>query len=456
MRVPRASILLCGVLIAGTMPAVAPGTAAASSPAAVPCSRGLVALTFDDGPDSVLTPSFLTSLGERRVPATFFMVGSRVRANPGVVRQASEQGFVVGNHTYGHESLTSLSSAGVKQTLLRTRRAIRDAGGKPTPLMRPPYGAVDGRVRALAADLGMATVMWTIDPRDWGGRSAATIASSTLAGLRPHGTNIVVLHDGVANSRNTLLALPRIIRGARERGYCFAALDDRGKPAPPVPRTRISDASATERPGGTSLKAVVTLDRPTSRRTSVRVRTFDGTATAGKDYVRLDRRVYFPAGSRRQVVSVRVRDDLRDERTERLTLRLSHPRGMRVADRTGVGTIYDDDPPPRVNVQDGEVAEPTSGTAEVAVRLRLTRRSERWVSFTVTTRAGTADESDFAAQTRRITLTPGEVGARFVVTVLADDLDEDVETVEVVVTDGQNVHTRGAVGVVTIHPPVAQ
>jgi peptidoglycan-N-acetylglucosamine deacetylase len=455
MRVPRASILLCGVLLAGTLPAMAPGTAsAASSTAVVPCSRGLVALTFDDGPDSVLTPSFLTFLRERRVPATFFVVGSRVRANPGVVRRASEQGFVVGNHTYGHESLPSLSSAGVKQTLLRTRGAIRDAGAKPAPIMRPPYGAVDGRVRGLAADLGMATVMWTIDPRDWSGRSAAVIASSTLAGLRPGGANIVVLHDGVGNSRNTLLALPRIIRGARERGYCLAALDARGRPAPPVPRSRISDASATERPGGTSMRAVVTLDRPTSRRTSVRVRTVQGTATAGEDYVHLDRRVHFPVGSRRQVVDVQVRDDLRDEPAERLTLRLSHPRGMRIAHARGLGTIYDNDPPPRVNVQDVEVVEPTAtDTAEVAVGLRLARRSERWVSFTVTTRPGTAGEGDFVPLTRRITLAPGELGARFVVTVLADDVDEGVETFEVVVTDGQNVDTTGAVGVVTIHPP---
>jgi peptidoglycan-N-acetylglucosamine deacetylase len=455
MRVPRASILLCGVLLVGTLPAVAPGTAsAASSTAVVPCSRGLVALTFDDGPDSVLTPSFLTFLRERRVPATFFVVGSRVRATPAVTRRASELGFVIGNHTYAHESLPSLSSAGVKQTLLRTRRAIRDAGAKPAPIMRPPYGAVDGRVRALAADLGMATVMWTIDPRDWSGRSAATIASSTLGGLRPRGTNIVVLHDGVGSSRNTLLALPRIIRGARERGYCFAALDARGNPAPPVPRARISDASATERPGGAAMKAVVTLDRPTSRRTSVRLRTVEGTATAGRDYVHVDRRLHFPVGSRRQVVSIRVRDDLRDERTERLTLRLSHPRGMQIAEARGVGTIHDNDPPPRVNVQDAEVVEPTAvGSVEVPVGLRLVRKSERWVRFTVSTRALTADETDFVAATRRITLAPGEVAARFVVTVLADDLDEGVESFEVVVTDGRNVDIAGAVGTVTIHPP---
>jgi peptidoglycan-N-acetylglucosamine deacetylase len=99
MKVPRTSVLLCGVLLAGTMPAVAPGASAASSAAVVPCSRGLVALTFDDGPDSVLTPPFLTFLRERRVPATFFVVGSRVQADPGVTRRASELGFVIGNHT---------------------------------------------------------------------------------------------------------------------------------------------------------------------------------------------------------------------------------------------------------------------------------------------------------------------------------------------------------------------
>jgi peptidoglycan-N-acetylglucosamine deacetylase len=454
MRVPRSSVLVCvALLVATILPATAPAPAAAST-AVVPCSRGLVALTFDDGPDSLLTPSFLSFLQDRRVPATFFVVGSRVRANPAVVARASELGFAVGNHTYNHENLTSLSSAGVRQTLLRTRRAIRDADGRAAPIMRPPYGAVDGRVRAVAADLGMATVMWTVDPRDWSGRSASAIASSALAQLRPRSTNIVVLHDGVGNSRNTLLALPRIIRGARERGYCFAALDARGEPAPPVPRARISDAEVTERPGGTSMTAVVTLDRPTSRRTSVRVRTVEGTATAGKDYVHLDRRVHFPLGARRQVVRIRVRDDLRDEPTERLGLRLSHPRGVRIADGRGVGTIHDDDPPPRVRVQDAEVVEPTAaGSAEVSVGIRLARQSERRVSFTASTRPGSAGDDDFVPTSRRIVLAPGEVQVRFVVTVLGDELDEGPESFEVVVTDGHNVDTTGAVGVVTILPP---
>jgi len=421
--------------------------------AVTPCSSGLVALTFDDGPSSALTPDFLRVLHDRGAPATFFVIGERVRANPGVVRRAGRMGFTIGNQTYHHENLVRLGDNQIETTLRRTRRAVKAAGARPSTLMRPPYGSIDARVRAVVRGVGLVPVMWTADPRDWEGRSASTIAKSTLSQLNPHQPNVVVLHDGVANSAQTLLALPRIIRGARDRGYCPAALDAQGRPRPPVPRARVSNASVRERPGGWVMTMAVTLDRPTSRRTSVRVRTVAGTASAGRDYVATDQRVTFPVGARKHLVRVRVRDDLRDERTERLAVRLSAPRGLRVKDGRGIGRILDDDPPPRVTVADARVTEPTEGTVDVTVALRLSRASGKRVGLTLSTQPGSADESDFVPLTERITFAPGQLRAVFTVTVRADEVDEGPESFEVVARDGTDVDLAAAGGVVTIVPP---
>ena len=116
-----------------------------------------------------------------------------------------------------------------------THRAMIVAGLHPTRLARPPYGAVDDRVRGVLAGLGLIPVLWTIDSRDWTGLSPQQIEAGIGSAVRPHRTNVVLQHDGVTNSPATLRALPDEIAGLRRRGYCFAALDAAGEPTPPVP-----------------------------------------------------------------------------------------------------------------------------------------------------------------------------------------------------------------------------
>lgn len=448
MRLARVSAALCcGLLLAATVVAASQNAASAAA-----CASGQVAMTFDDGPDGTLTPRFLTLLRDRRVPATFFVIGENVRAHPAVTRRTSALGFTIGNQTYSHENLTRLSDAGIRSTLRRTREAIVSAGARPSSLMRPPYGAINDRVRSVVGGMGLVPVLWTVDPRDWDGRSASAIVSSTLGQLRPGRRNIVLLHDGVRNSRQTLLALPAIIRGVRARGYCFVGLGAGGAPTAAVPGVRVSDAAVTEKPGGSLLRARVTLDRAGSRASSVRVRTIAGSARPGRDYVAVDRRLRFPAGVTRRVFSVRVRDDLLDEPAQRLGLRLSEARGVRIRDAVGTGTIRDNDPPPRLTVGDAQVTEPATGEVSVPVSLRLSRPSEKWIRVTLSTRPRTAAARDYVSRTKRVTFAPGHVTARFVVTVLADALAEGPERFAVRATDPKNVTLADPTGVVRILP----
>jgi peptidoglycan/xylan/chitin deacetylase (PgdA/CDA1 family) len=223
---------------------------AQASPAVTTCGSGLVALTFDDGPHAGYTAPILDVLATKKVPATFFVLGANVDARPALVRRQGEAGHVVANHTYQHERLTELSDAAIVRTVDRTHTAIEQAGVGPARLVRPPYGATSSRVRQVLTNAGYTQVLWSVDPRDWE-RGATAIRSGVLNSL--HDGAIVLLHDGVANSKETLAALPGVIDGIRSRGYCFATLDARGRlvpPAPPPPPGPFADVPSTSTHAG--------------------------------------------------------------------------------------------------------------------------------------------------------------------------------------------------------------
>jgi hypothetical protein len=167
-------------------------------------------------------------LAERGVGATFFVTGSRVVDRPALIARMASEGHEVANHTYAHDRLTDLTEAQILRTVDRTDRAIRAAGAPALRLVRPPGGATSARVQDVLARAGYGHVTWTIDPQDW--RTSATtsgIRSHVLGRLHPGA--IVLLHDGSPNAPDMIAALPGIVDGARERGYCFATLDAGGR-----------------------------------------------------------------------------------------------------------------------------------------------------------------------------------------------------------------------------------
>jgi peptidoglycan-N-acetylglucosamine deacetylase len=313
------------------------------------CGRGLVALTFDDGPAPRMTRRMMQVLTRRDVPATFFLVGQRIPGHGRLLRRMHRLGFRAANHTYRHQNLTRLSNHRVRATLRHVNRAIHRTGLPRPRLMRPPYGAIDPRVRRIVHDMGMTPVLWNVDSRDWDGRPARRIVARVLGHLHP-GRNTVLLHDGVANSNQTLAALPRLIRSIRRHGYCLTRLNRRGVPTPPVPKVRVSGDRVREkgRRHPTYLRFDVRLSKPTSRPVSVKVRTRKGSATPGRDYQAREFRLRFPVGTTHRVVRVKVLGNRRAERTERLRVRLSRPHHVRLGDRVAPGRIRDDDRrPPR-------------------------------------------------------------------------------------------------------------
>lgn len=351
--------ILLAALVAALLLPVTP--AAAAPQRVLPCSRGLVALTFDDGPLDTVTPRLVRLLKRLEVPATFFMVGNRVEAHPELVRLVNRSGFAIGNHTWAHADLTEQTPAEVRHALAATERALIDAGVQPTDLARPPYGAVNDRVRRLIGREDLVPVLWTVDSLDWTGLSPKQIEERVVAGVRPHRTNVVLLHDGVTNSPATLKALPELVTRLQKRGYCFADLGAYGKPLPPVPVVTVRPRR-TEVGERSRVRLYIRLDRPTTRAT--RVYTHAGTTL-------------IPAGRVTAQTSFTLRGDRTDERPQELTV---YP-GV-------VIRVLDNDPAPAPSLEDVAVDASPLLPTPVTITVRLDRMSDRPTLVVVRTPLG--------------------------------------------------------------------
>lgn len=182
--------------------------------------RREVALSFDDGPFT-LTPQFVRMLRANGAVATFFMIGEQV--NPGfraTLREELRNGDALGDHTWTHPDL--LESGEVFSQLKGTREVIRRETGYTPCVFRPPYGDYDGSVISTARSLGLATILWEVDPSDYTLPGVSTIEQRVLSQVRPG--SIILSHDGGGPRQETLQAYPYIIRRLRERGYRFVTV----------------------------------------------------------------------------------------------------------------------------------------------------------------------------------------------------------------------------------------
>jgi peptidoglycan/xylan/chitin deacetylase (PgdA/CDA1 family) len=178
-----------------------------------------VALTFDDGPSPDYTASILTTLEQTHTPATFFLVGTNVQLYPSLVQREAGDGFTLGIHTWDHPDMTTLSPQQREWELAATAQAIHTVLGTEycLPYWRPPFGAYNNAVVSQAHSLGLSTVTWGVDPRDWSAPGVQIIVNRVLSSVYPGA--IILLHDGYRFRWQTAQALPLIIKGLKRRGY---------------------------------------------------------------------------------------------------------------------------------------------------------------------------------------------------------------------------------------------
>ena len=178
-----------------------------------------MALTFDDGP-SALTPAVMDVLERRGARATFFVVGNLIPGHEHLLRRALAHGSALGNHTFTHPDLRG----GGLDELTRTQAAIQAATGYTPCVFRAPMNKHSPLLVGQARSLGMNTVQWSVDSRDWAEPGSHAISLRVLGRTRPGA--IVLLHDGGGDRAGTLAALPTIIETLRAAGYRFVTVPE--------------------------------------------------------------------------------------------------------------------------------------------------------------------------------------------------------------------------------------
>lgn len=154
-----------------------------------------VVLTFDDGPDAVMTPRVLDILNRYGVKATFFLVGGKARMHPDIVRRIVGDGHIIGNHTYTHSALFPLSGRlSVQKEIADTQHVVEEIVGIKMRLFRPPFGVTNPIIGDVVRYFGMQPIGWSVRSLDTiKKRDRIDVCSSIKRRL--HNGAVILLHD---------------------------------------------------------------------------------------------------------------------------------------------------------------------------------------------------------------------------------------------------------------------
>ena len=184
--------------------------------------RGEIALTFDDGPDPAVTPQVLDLLDRAGARGTFFCVGSRAQAHPGLVREIVRRGHAVENHSQDHSTAFGWYGPGrLRREIGAAQDALAALAGRAPAFFRAPFGVRNPFVDPVLARLGLVYASWTRRGYDTVDGDASRVARRL--GGRLEAGDVLVLHDGVATGARraqpaVLEALPRLLALAASRG----------------------------------------------------------------------------------------------------------------------------------------------------------------------------------------------------------------------------------------------
>lgn len=181
-----------------------------------------VALTFDDGPDEVITPAIIEILANHHVKGNFFFIGSKVNKHPDVVKDAFKNGNLVLSHSFNHVELTKLGKNATRLEIDQAGKAIKSVIGKEPAILRTPFGDTNVQVAEVAKQEGYSIVLWSIDTLDWSQMDSKNIIRNVIDNLR--NGDIILMHSD-SDKIETKKALPQLIEELQKRNVEIVDLE---------------------------------------------------------------------------------------------------------------------------------------------------------------------------------------------------------------------------------------
>lgn len=180
-------------------------------------NKKMIALTFDDGPN-YNTSKILEILNKYNVRATFFVLGSKINHNEKIIKTMDEYGMEIGNHTYSHKLMTSMSNLDIIKEVEDTSDLIYNIVGKYPNLVRPSYGSFNKKIKE---SINMPIIIWNIDTLDWKSHNSKKIVSRVMNKVSDG--DIILMHDIYsATVRAVDILVPKLI----SEGYQLVSVSE--------------------------------------------------------------------------------------------------------------------------------------------------------------------------------------------------------------------------------------
>lgn len=151
-------------------------------------------------------PPILETLKKHKINATFFLEGRWVKENPEIAKMIVDAGHEVGNHSYSHPNLKTLTTPLVREELVKTNDVIEATTGRKPSLFAPPSGSYRQEVVEIASELNMETIMWSVDTIDWQKPTPEVLTNRVLSKIHPGAMVLMHPTESTANSLDKLIS----------------------------------------------------------------------------------------------------------------------------------------------------------------------------------------------------------------------------------------------------------
>ena len=180
-----------------------------------------IALSFDDGPAGEKTDRILDLLKENQVQAAFFCIGKNIHGHELQLNRIIQEGHIIGNHSFSHHRFFDFfGPAKMLNDLQRMSQTCLSITGHLPRFFRPPFGVTNPNLKKAVLRGGFISIGWSIRSYDTVIRNENRLLEKILASLKPGA--ILLLHD---TPETTILILPQLLKGIREKGYRVERLD---------------------------------------------------------------------------------------------------------------------------------------------------------------------------------------------------------------------------------------